>query len=150
MVDFWLPQGTSINSTDASAQQVEQYLLGLDGVTHVAAVIGAGAPRFLLTYTPEKLNSAYTQFLVEVADATKIAGLGDEIQDYLSENFEDGQTQVVEDYAGADPIAILTALDDAPADGILSSDAHFTLVLGGELSVEVTVLASDTDGNFAA
>jgi multidrug efflux pump subunit AcrB len=63
-------------------------------VTHVAAVIGSGAPRFLLTYSPEKQNSAYTQFLVEVDDATYIDSLYDEIQDHLSENFEDAQPQV--------------------------------------------------------
>ena len=94
MVDYWLPQGTSIERSEADAARVEEYLLGLDGVTHVASVIGAGAPRFLLTYTPEKLNSAYTQFLVEVDDAKKIDSLSDEIQDHLTENYEDAQPQV--------------------------------------------------------
>jgi len=94
MVDYWLPQGTSIERSNADAQRVEEYMLGLDGVTHVASIIGAGAPRFLLTYTPEKLNSAYTQFLVEVDDAAKIDGLYDEIQDYLEQNHENAQPQV--------------------------------------------------------
>ena len=93
MVDYWLPQGTSINRSNADAREVEQYILGLDGVTHVTAVIGQGAPRFLLTYTPEKLNSAYTQFLIDVDDASKIDGLYDEIQDTLTETFEDAQVQ---------------------------------------------------------
>jgi multidrug efflux pump subunit AcrB len=48
----------------------------------------------LLTYTPEKLNSAYTQFLVDVDDPAKINPLYDEIQYTLSENFEDAQVQV--------------------------------------------------------
>jgi multidrug efflux pump subunit AcrB len=65
----------------------------MEGVTHVTAVIGQGAPRFLLTYTPEKLNSAYTQFLVDVDDASKIDALYDKIQDELTENFEDAQVQ---------------------------------------------------------
>ena len=93
MVDYWLPQGTSINRSNADAQKVEQYILSLDGVTHVTSVIGKGAPRFLLTYTPEKLNSAYTQFLVDVDDASKIDPLYDEIQDSLTENYEDAQAQ---------------------------------------------------------
>ncbi len=94
MVDYWLPQGTSIERSNTDAQRVEEYLLSLDGVTHVASIIGAGAPRFLLTYTPEKVNSAYTQFLVEVDDSARINNLYDEIQDYLSDNFEDAQPQV--------------------------------------------------------
>jgi multidrug efflux pump subunit AcrB len=93
MVDYWLPQGTSIERNNADAARVEEYMMGLEGVTHIASVIGQGAPRFLLTYTPEKMNSAYTQFLVEVDDAARIDGLYDEIQDYLSENFEDAQPQ---------------------------------------------------------
>jgi multidrug efflux pump subunit AcrB len=93
MVDYWLPQGTSIDRSNADAKKVEQYILGLDGVTHVTAIIGKGAPRFLLTYTPEKLNSAYTQFLVDVDDASKIDLLYDEIQDTLTENFADAQVQ---------------------------------------------------------
>jgi multidrug efflux pump subunit AcrB len=94
MVDYWLPQGSSIEQSDAHAARVEEYLLGLEGVKHVGSVIGTGAPRFLLTYTPEKANSAYTQFLVELDDATYIPKLYGEIQDHLDENFEEAQGQV--------------------------------------------------------
>jgi len=94
MVDYWLPQGSSIEQSDAHAARVEEYLLGLEGVKHVGSIIGTGAPRFLLTYTPEKANSAYTQFLVELDDATYIPKLYDEIQDHLDENFDEAQGQV--------------------------------------------------------
>jgi len=94
MVDYWLPQGSSIEESNRQAADVEAYLLGLDGVKHVGTIVGQGAPRFLLTYTPEKANSAYTQFLVELDDATYIDALYDEIQDELDENFEEAQGQV--------------------------------------------------------
>ncbi len=94
MVDYWMPQGTSIERSNAQAAQVEEYLLGLTGVKHVGTIVGQGAPRFLLTYSPEQANSAYTQFLVELDDATYIAPLYDEIQDHLDANFEDAQAQV--------------------------------------------------------
>ncbi len=94
MVDYWLPQGSSIEQSNAHAARVEQYLLSLEGVKHVGTIIGQGAPRFLLTYTPEKANSAYTQFLVDLDDATYIDRLYDEIQDNLDENFEEAQGQV--------------------------------------------------------
>lgn len=83
MVDFWLPQGTHINDTSRQAREVEEYLMGLDNVTHVASVIGKGATRFLLTYAPEKANSGYVQFIVEVDDFTAINRLIPEIQTYL-------------------------------------------------------------------
>ena len=94
MVDYWLPQGSSIEQSNADAARVEEFLLGLDGVKHVGSIIGTGAPRFLLTYTPEKANSAYTQFLVELEDTSYIAPLYDVIQDHLDENFEEAQGQV--------------------------------------------------------
>ena len=94
MVDYWLPQGTSIERSNADAAEVEEYLLGLEGVAHVGTIVGQGAPRFLLTYTPEKANTAYMQFLVELDDATYIDSLYDQIQDQLDQNFEDAQGQV--------------------------------------------------------
>jgi multidrug efflux pump subunit AcrB len=68
MVDFWLPQGTSIEETVSQASQVEEYLLGLEHATHVTTLAGAGGMRFLVTYSPEKKNGAYAQFLVDVDD----------------------------------------------------------------------------------
>jgi len=90
MVDFWLPQGTHIDHTVATAGQVEAYLLGLDGVTHVTTLAGAGGMRFLLTYAPEKLNSAYAQFIVDVDDYREIDGLIEEVEAHLGDHFPEG------------------------------------------------------------
>jgi len=72
MIDFWLPQGTHIDDTTRKAGSIEKYLLQQEGVTHVSSLVGKGGLRFLLTYTPEKSNSAYAQFLVDVDDPEKI------------------------------------------------------------------------------
>jgi multidrug efflux pump subunit AcrB len=89
MVDFWLPEGTYIDDTVRAAESVEEYLLSLDGVTHVTTLAGAGGLRFLLTYAPEKLNGAYAQFLVDVDDYRKIDGLISEIERHLEESNPD-------------------------------------------------------------
>jgi multidrug efflux pump subunit AcrB len=68
IVDFWLPEGTHIDETVRTAADVEKYLLGLDNATHVTTLAGAGAMRFLVTYGPEKPDSSYAQFLVDVED----------------------------------------------------------------------------------
>ena len=94
MVDYWLPQGTAIEQSARQAERIEEYLLGVDGVTHVASIIGGGAPRFLLTYGAEKPNSAYMQFLVEVEDSSLNDKLYNEIQDHLEANFANGMPQV--------------------------------------------------------
>ena len=94
MVDYWLPQGTAIEESERVAELIEEYLVNVEGVAHVASVIGGGAPRFLLTYGPEKPNPAYMQFLVEVDDSSLNDTLYNEIQDHLDANFTNGIPQV--------------------------------------------------------
>ncbi|MGI9324865.1 MAG: efflux RND transporter permease subunit, partial [Pseudomonadales bacterium] len=94
MVDYWLPQGTDIQRTTEDVQSIEEYVLGLEGVTHVSSVIGQGAMRFLLTYQPEKQNSAYAQLLVDVDNFDLIDPLFDEIQRHLEDNYPDAVPQV--------------------------------------------------------
>lgn len=89
MVDIWLPQGTHIEDTKNTVEKIEHYLQEQEGITHVSSLIGQGGLRFLLTYTPEKLNSAYAQLLVDVNDSSKIDTLMPMVDTYLEENFPD-------------------------------------------------------------
>ncbi|MCK5363273.1 MAG: efflux RND transporter permease subunit, partial [Gammaproteobacteria bacterium] len=91
MIDFWLPQGTHIEKTMETGTDVEKYLLELDGATHVTTLGGAGGPRFLLTYSPEKLNSAYLQFLVDVDDYARIDDLIAQAEQELPKLFPDAE-----------------------------------------------------------
>jgi len=87
MVDAFLPAGTHIRETEAFAGEVQRYVQGLPGVTHVTSFIGGGGLRFLLVYSPESENRAYVQFLVDVKDPGKIKGLMADIQKRLDENY---------------------------------------------------------------
>jgi multidrug efflux pump subunit AcrB len=89
MVELWLPQGTHIDETTRTVSSVEEYLQGVEGVSHVSSLIGKGGLRFLLTYTPEKLNSAYAQLLVDVESPDQLDELAEGVEDYLQENYED-------------------------------------------------------------
>jgi multidrug efflux pump subunit AcrB len=91
MIDFWLPQGTYIDDTMETSTAVEKYLLELDGATHVTTLGGAGGLRFLLTYSPEKVNSAYLQYLVDVEDYTTIEDLIAQVEQELPELFPDSE-----------------------------------------------------------
>jgi len=83
MVHSWAPRGTSIEVVAKDAERVTEYLRALPGVGHVAATIGAGAPRFLLTYTPEDPSPAYSLFFVEVEDPSVIGDLMEKIESEL-------------------------------------------------------------------
>jgi multidrug efflux pump subunit AcrB len=87
LVDYWLPQGTSIHTVEHDISEIEQHIMTLDGVEHVAATIGGGAMRFLLTYNPEKANSGYAQMQVDVENYKDITRLKLEIQDWIEDNY---------------------------------------------------------------
>ena len=93
MVDYWLPQGTHIRDTESDVKEIESWLLEQESVTDVASSIGAGTLRFLLTYTPEKTNTAYAQMLVTVDDARLIDQMMLDFQVYLEEAYPHGQPQ---------------------------------------------------------
>jgi multidrug efflux pump subunit AcrB len=89
LVDLWLPQGTHISRTQETALEVAEYMRKLDGVGHTSSLIGQGGLRFLLTYSPEKQNSAYAQILVDVDDATVIDRLAPGLEAYLDVAYPD-------------------------------------------------------------
>jgi multidrug efflux pump subunit AcrB len=88
-VDMWLPLGTDISETGARTSEVENYIRGLEGVTHATSLIGQGGLRFLLTYTPEKQSDSYAQLLVDVDDPAAIDGLIADIETHLDEAYPD-------------------------------------------------------------
>jgi multidrug efflux pump subunit AcrB len=94
MVDMWLPQGMYIGETAVEAGRVEEYLLGVEGVTHVSSLVGAGGMRFLLTYDPEKPNTSYIQFLVDVEDYSLIDGMVEDVEAHLEVNHPDAMSYV--------------------------------------------------------
>jgi multidrug efflux pump subunit AcrB len=86
LIDVYLPAATHIRESETFADTVERFIRALPGVKHVSSFIGGGALRFLLVYNPERENRAYVEFLVNVDDERKIAGLLVTVQRYLDEN----------------------------------------------------------------
>ena len=80
MVHVWMPEGSFVAKTDERVQAVAAEARKLEGVTGVSTFTGAGALRFLLTYTPEDADQAYGLVLVDVEDDKAIAGLMEKIE----------------------------------------------------------------------
>lgn len=94
VVDYWLPQGTDITKTEQDIAKLEKFVADLDGVNAVQTSIGAGAPRFMLVYSPESKNSAYGQLLVRTDDYKAIGMMMPEIQTYIENAFPQAQGKV--------------------------------------------------------
>jgi len=67
-VDVWMPEGTDILESERTASRLEAEIGAMDGVAHVTSVIGGGAQRFTLTYSPEDRYASYSQLIVETDD----------------------------------------------------------------------------------
>ena len=68
MLHYWMPEGTDVRRTSADMQEISEHIRKIDGITNVSMFVGSGAPRFILTYTPEKDYAAYGIMLVDVKD----------------------------------------------------------------------------------
>jgi multidrug efflux pump subunit AcrB len=91
MVDVWLPVGTRLDQTDRVTGEMAKSIKEVPGVTHLTASVGQGTLRFLLTYSPERADSSYALFLVDVRDHRLINDVLPKIQQELSGKFPDAQ-----------------------------------------------------------
>ncbi|MEM9495025.1 MAG: efflux RND transporter permease subunit [Pseudomonadota bacterium] len=94
VVDYWLPEGADITTTDADLRGLETFVAGLDGVDGVQTLVGGGALRYMLIYNFESRNPAYGQLLLKIDDANKIATLMPKIQTHIDANYPNAQSKV--------------------------------------------------------
>jgi len=85
-----------LSHTLRAIRKIEDYLTAEypEQVEHVTAFVGQGGSRFLLTYSPEKPDSAYAQLLVSVNDYRVIDELVPKFQMWLEDNCSDAVTIV--------------------------------------------------------
>ncbi len=64
MVDLWLAEGTSFQSTEAQAKRFEQWLQRQPEVEYYAGYVGTGSPRFYLPQNQQFPQSNLAQYVV--------------------------------------------------------------------------------------
>ncbi|TDI58315.1 MAG: efflux RND transporter permease subunit [Alphaproteobacteria bacterium] len=94
MLHYWLPEGSDIRATQADMEQIETRLMADDRVDSVSTFLGAGAPRFLLTYSPEKDYASYSLALVTVHDYRDIDAMAVEYRAYMTEQFPNAEPKI--------------------------------------------------------
>ncbi len=93
-VDYWLPQGSDIRTTEADVRQIEADLQQLDGIEQITSTLGRGAERFMLTYAPERQYPSYAQLLIQTDTAERLSQLQPQIRRYLSRHYPQAQTKL--------------------------------------------------------
>ena len=136
-VNYWRSEGTDIRATAKDMQAIQKHIGKLNHVTDVTSVVGKGALRFMLIYTPEKPNSSYGQFLVTVDNYKNIPTVLDQVRVYLQKNFPGSEPtfkriklgpgtgeDIEARFSGPDP-KVLRKLAYA-AEGIMHKDLNAT------------------------
>lgn len=119
VVDYWLPQGTHIERTLKDAEQLEKFVMGIEGVESVATWVGKGALRFMLVYSPEDANSAYAQLLITVNDSREINRIIEVIRGELAARYLDAQTKLWKFVLGPGGGSAIEARFSGPDAGVL-------------------------------
>lgn len=94
VIDYFLPDGTDIETTRADILHISEYVRGLDGVTATNTSVGKGHLRFMLTYSAEDANPAYGQILVDVEEYRQIDALQVHMQEWVQENMPQANSKV--------------------------------------------------------
>ncbi len=95
MVECQFREGTHIRETEKKVAELEAYLQKIEGITDVASAIGAGHPRFILTYNvPVDAADQYSLVLVSVNDYKVINEIYQEVQSDLESMFPDATINV--------------------------------------------------------
>ncbi|TLX51859.1 MFS transporter [Pseudoalteromonas ruthenica] len=133
-IDYWHYQGADIRTTSKGIAKLEQFLLEQELVEEVTATIGQGAPRFMLTYAPEKQYPAYGQLIVRVKDREAVLAMIAKVRDYERNHIVDAKlklkrmeigpstnAKIEARFSGPDPVVLRQLAEQAKQ--ILASDA---------------------------
>jgi multidrug efflux pump subunit AcrB len=82
IVDVTLPEGTHIDLTDATSQQLENHLLSLDEVQSVAAFTGNGAPHFYYNVISRPSQPNLAQYIVTTRTLADVAPVMQSIREF--------------------------------------------------------------------
>lgn len=93
-IDYWLPEGADIERTTADLARAEAYLGELEGVEQVHTLIGGGALRYMLIYSPQTPNPAFGQIILRMDGIGGIESLIPKLQAYFDDEFPNAQARV--------------------------------------------------------
>lgn len=158
LVDIFLPQGSAIATTDATAKKIEAILATMPEVKTLSAYVGAGAPRFFISANPEQPDPAFAKIIAIGQDAAARDRIMAALQRHIDNGaFPEARVRVTRllygppviwpvsfRIIGADPVTLRTIayhVRDAMAAHPHTVDAH----LEWDERAPVLYLAMDAD-----
>lgn len=139
VIDYTLPEGSSITQTTADLTKISQWVRKLDGVTGTNRVVGGGHLRFMLIYASESGNPAYGQVLVDVESYKQVDDLRKKIQTYIDTTYLSATAKVWKFTLGPGGGSLIEARFSGPDPKVLrhlSEQAKTILTAAGAISVK--------------
>ena len=93
-LDYWRFQGSDIRETQKDIEAIQAYLLTQESVEQVTTTAGRGAPRFMLTYAPEKSYAAFGQLIIRVENREALHSMMGKLRDYMSNNYPQAEFKI--------------------------------------------------------
>lgn len=90
-VHYKLPQGTTIHETSRDLEAMEAWLRDRDEVVSVAAFVGQGADRFMLTYSAQRPNPSYGHLIIRTDTISQIPPLRADLDAFGATHFPGGE-----------------------------------------------------------
>lgn len=87
IVELTLPEGASMQATEAEAKRLATLLDAAEGVQNYSYYVGKGAPRFVLTTEPVLPADNYAQFVVVAEDVPARIALAARLETAFAEDF---------------------------------------------------------------
>jgi multidrug efflux pump subunit AcrB/outer membrane protein TolC len=85
VIDVWLPEGTRIETTDATTRRIESVLAHESLVKEYSSYLGSSFPRFYYNVNPQIPASNYAQILVNTNNVKKTPELVEQLRHTLPE-----------------------------------------------------------------
>ena len=137
-VDYKMPQGTRIHRVSEDLARVEEWLAERGEVESVAAFVGRGASRFILTYSAGKSNPSYGHLIVRTRTRDAIPALQADLEAFARTSFPEGEfrtRRLVFGPGGGDPIAVRFS----------GSDPRVLRTLGQEAMARMAAASQDVE-----
>lgn len=93
-LDYWRYQGSDIRETQKDIEAIQGYLLQQQSVEQITTTVGRGAPRFMLTYGPEKSYAAFGQLIIRVENREALHPVMADLRSYMTNNYPQAEFKI--------------------------------------------------------
>ncbi len=118
-VDYFLPQGTDINTLEADIQKIEKFLLVRDDVKNVSVSLGAPPLRYYLATISWSPRPYYANFVIETTDYKAADSVMVILKKYVNNNLPDAMAVFHKFKVSPYPDATIEATFDGPDENVL-------------------------------